>query len=86
MPPDNRTWGKIKPADVMAALSDGRWRGYAEIAKAIGTGKVSLVAYRCRVMRKEGLLEFEQIPYHGTGGTPKNMYRINLSAVQSAES
>lgn len=84
MPSDNRTWGKIKPADIMAVLADGRWRGYAEIAKLIGTGKVSLVAYRCRVMRKEGLLEYDQIPFRY--GTPMNVYRLNLSAVKSATS
>lgn len=84
MPSDNRTWGKIKRADVMAALADGRWRGYAEIAKVIGTGKVQLVAYRCRTMFKEGLLERTQVPY--SAGTPMNLYRLKLSVIESAAS
>ena len=80
-----REWGLVTAASVTAALTDGHWRGHAAIAEAIGTGKVQLVAYRCRVMLQQGLLERDQVPYN-TGGTPMNVYRLKLSAVKSAAS
>ena len=82
MPSDNRTWGKVKTADVLAVLADGQWHGYAAIAKAIGTGKVQLVAYRCRVMLKEGLIEYDQIPFRH--GTPMNVYRLKPEVKSAA--
>ena len=79
-----REWGPVTAAKVMAVLTADRWQGTAELAKALGTGKVQAVAYRCRIMVADGLIEADQVPYNG--GTPMNVYRLKQPAVQSAAS
>lgn len=78
-----RTWGRVKAADVMAALS-GKWQGIAEIAKTIGATS-AIAAYRCRVMAADGLIEVDQVAFKG-GPMVMNVYRLKQPAIQSAAS
>ena len=79
-----REWGPVTAAKVLAVLTGDRWQGNAEVAKALGTGKVQAVAYRLKLMAADGLIVTDRVPYNG--GTPMNVYRLKQPAVQSAAS
>lgn len=79
--PKQREWGKVKAVDVMAALT-GEWQGIATIAKILGATS-AVVAYRCRMMAADGLIEADQVAFKG-GPMVMNVYRLKQPVPQAA--
>lgn len=78
-----RQWGKVTEATVLASLTD-EWLCIAALAKILDA-KHAAVAYRCRMMAGDELIEASQLPRNG-GLVPMNVYRLKQPAVQSAAS
>lgn len=77
-----REWGSVTAAKVLAVLTGDRWQGNADVAKALGTGKVQAVAYRLKLMAADGLIVADRVPYNG--GTPMNVYRLKPEVKSAA--